>query len=269
MNWIVWSSVTETAIVVIPEEAELIIPLVYETKTPVTYLLTYSAPVTRRMLHFNGLDYYAMPQLPTGWKALPWLMLEVGLLAGTLYFEYEEYDFLLKYFGISEAGTADVEDDVATPAQTGETKVAVDDGPGETDRVAKGGQVKSFTAKPLSFLQEWLALRRKGQDFTHTPMGYVCQGKTLTETHPFFMRVADGSARKQNGITGARHGNSEMVATFSKEEEDVSFADDVVDDLYYEDGESEDSMSDESDTGDEGQDVDAKRATDENVGYEG
>ena len=28
-----------------------------------------------------------------------------------------------------------------------------------------------FLRKPLTFLQEWLAIRRKQQDFAHTPMG--------------------------------------------------------------------------------------------------
>ncbi|EGX46168.1 hypothetical protein AOL_s00110g332 [Orbilia oligospora ATCC 24927] len=43
-----------------------------------------------------------------------------------------------------------------------------------------------FTGKPLSFLQEWVTLKRKGQDFLHTPMGYHCQSKALLKSHPFF-----------------------------------------------------------------------------------
>jgi hypothetical protein len=38
----------------------------------------------------------------------------------------------------------------------------------------------------LLFLQEWLALRRHGQDISHTPMGYVCQGCRIHHNHPFF-----------------------------------------------------------------------------------
>jgi len=29
------------------------------------------------------------------------------------------------------------------------------------------------------FMQEWLAVCRKGQDVSHTPMGYLCRGRKL------------------------------------------------------------------------------------------
>ena len=32
-------------------------------------------------------------------------------------------------------------------------------------------KAKAFSREPLTFLQEWLAVRRKGQDFAHTPRG--------------------------------------------------------------------------------------------------
>jgi hypothetical protein len=41
-------------------------------------------------------------------------------------------------------------------------------------------------------VHEWLALRRKGQDFEHTPMGFITTGKPLTENHPFFRKLAHG-----------------------------------------------------------------------------
>jgi hypothetical protein len=44
----------------------------------------------------------------------------------------------------------------------------------------------------MSTVHEWLALRRKGQDFEHTPMGFVTTGKPLTENHPFFRKLAQG-----------------------------------------------------------------------------
>lgn len=47
-------------------------------------------------------------------------------------------------------------------------------------------------------VREWLALRRKGQDFEHTPMGFVTGGKPLTENHPFFRsRGVDPDIRHQ------------------------------------------------------------------------
>ena len=56
---------------------------------------------------------------------------------------------------------------------------------------------KSFTKKPLSSLQDWKSIMRKGQDFSHTPMGLVCLGKFLLEGHPYFVRPADGGGAAQ------------------------------------------------------------------------
>src|SRR3954471_2268109 len=60
-----------------------------------------------------------------------------------------------------------------------------------------GLRAQSFTTKPLTFLQEWLAVRRKGQDFVHTPMGQVCQGKPLLENHPFFLKYENSESKKE------------------------------------------------------------------------
>jgi hypothetical protein len=51
-------------LIVNPEEAETILPLLHDVQNPVTHLLTYAAPVTRKMLQFNDLKYYAVPNLP-------------------------------------------------------------------------------------------------------------------------------------------------------------------------------------------------------------
>jgi hypothetical protein len=59
-----------TALIVIPEEAEHLIQLICIAKRLTTHLLTYAASVTRRMLHFDKLDYFAIPNLPPGWEAL-------------------------------------------------------------------------------------------------------------------------------------------------------------------------------------------------------
>ena len=160
MNWILWSEVFETALVIIPEEAEIVISMLRYIKRPNIHLLTYAAPVTKKMLHFNDLNYYTMPAMPTGWKAPRWLKLELGLFAGRLYFEWDEYDDLRKYLGISL----------------------------DSDEKVAESPIKSqkFTTKPMELLQDWLAVRRRGQDFAHTPMGYVCQDKPLTADHPFF-----------------------------------------------------------------------------------
>lgn len=214
---------TNTALIIIPEEAELCLSLVQDAPEALTHLLTYAAPVTRKMLHFNNLTFYAVPSLPTGWKPPPWLTIELGIFAGRLYFEYDEYSDMRKYLGCRQDNSARV-DEPREDAMSPTNKLHEPDMDGARDSVEEeeketetstGQQVqKSFTAKPLVFLQEWLAMRRKGQDFTHTPMGHVCQGKTLAASHPFFKnRLENGgspgsgpgkpSAWKRNSGTGA------------------------------------------------------------------
>ena len=159
-----------------------------------THLLLYAAPVTRKMLHFTDLKFYAVPSLPSTWQALTWLRIELGIFAGKLYFDFSEYSSLLKFLGVTERSEIpnDDEDYVQVPrpnsalaSEEEGAKVEGEDVVPETQRTPR----PTFTQKPLHFLQEWLALRRKGQDFAQTPMGFVCQDKPLLESHPFFGRV--------------------------------------------------------------------------------
>ncbi|OMP87747.1 hypothetical protein BK809_0007836 [Diplodia seriata] len=187
VNWVLWSTAADAAIVVVPEEAELLIPLLRNnaTKTPVTaHLLTYAPAVTRKMVHFSDLTYYAIPPLPRGWKAPDWLRVELGLFAGRLYFEYDEYAGIMRYLGIivddqSEDGTHD--DRLLSDGEMSDSVVV--------KKKASTTITTPFTNRPLTFVREWLASRRKGQDFSHTPMGFVCQGRPLAADHPFFAAV--------------------------------------------------------------------------------
>lgn len=160
MNWILWSPEDDNALIIIPEEAEDLIPVLRSSDPPKTYLLTYAAPVTKRMLHFNNLKYYSIPTLPEHTEPSAWLILELGLFSGRLYFDYSEYETILNHL---------------------EHKDEVEEGEIENEGRARSIQF-------LNFLQEWLAAMRKGQDFSHTPMGFICEGRPLRADHPFFMK---------------------------------------------------------------------------------
>jgi hypothetical protein len=162
-QWVLWNRTNEIGVLVSPEEANALIPILYDAyfDEPMCHLIVYSAPITRRMLQFNNLDYYAIPPLPRNFKAPTWLKVELGIFAGRLYFEWDEYDEILSYLG---------------------THVPQEAGDGSAQSACKG----AFATKPLAFLHEWLAVRRKGQDFEHTPMGFITTGKPLFADHPFF-----------------------------------------------------------------------------------
>ncbi|KAI9765237.1 MAG: hypothetical protein M1840_007729 [Geoglossum simile] len=244
VNWMLWSPAIQTALIVIPEEAEELMPLLYETETPVTHLLTYATPVTRKMLHFNDLKYYSIPSLPTGWQAPTWLTIELGIFAGRLYFEFKEYNDLREYLGFREFTTgapATTENALALTEHnsTGEAaENVIEETETDTNR-----QTQSFTKKPLTFLQEWLAVRRKGQDFVHTPMGYVCHGKPLAASHPFFSRLENYGSISARGTTKTRSGD------LASDEEDCD------DDGFYFDAEDGDGVYDEGELDGEEEDV--------------
>ncbi|KAJ5065101.1 hypothetical protein J3E72DRAFT_210908, partial [Bipolaris maydis] len=198
-HWVLWSTISEQALLVSPEEADELIPVVQHPRLLEgdnrVHLIVYAAPVTRRMLHFNQLNYYATPPLPANFRAPVWLRIELGLFSGRLYLEWDEYHTLLEYLGLC-------------------------------DDLSQHPEKPPFATKPLTFLHEWITLRRKGQDFEHTPMGFITTGKPLTEKHPFFRVLAteDDPERVQ---TIARH-----APGYSEEEQDDDEHDDQGDEDF-------------------------------------
>ena len=206
------------------------------------------------MLHFNDLKYYTIPELPLGWKAPTWLMIELGIFAGRLYFQYEEYGDLLRYLGFEEAAAKVLKIEAyGIIPQNGKFSVneeepANDDGAnGKTEgdqNSAKASETLSFTKKPLTFLQEWLAVRRKGQDFVHTPLGHVCQGKLLYADHPFFLKVENDGVPRMRSTRNDNGGAVDQDAQGS--DEDSVFSGDEMHggEGYYDDGGETDSERD-------------------------
>lgn len=161
---------TEAALIVIPEEAEELISILRAKHESPTYLLTYAAPVTRRMLHFNDLKFYAVPTLPTNWEAPMWLRVELGVFSGRLYFQFSEYGPLCEFVGVTESSSKIEEETNASTIVAAAGNDATSDNIDNSEDVETGLELKLFTRQPLTFVQEWLAVRRKGQDFAHTPM---------------------------------------------------------------------------------------------------
>ncbi|PSK48404.1 Fatty acid synthase subunit beta [Elsinoe australis] len=156
VEWVLWSPSSDSAVVIVPEEAEALMPALMRPGSCSTYLLCYAAPVTKSMRQFSTLQYYTIPSLPTNFQVPEWLAIEVGILAGRMYFESKELRGIRKYL---EEGIALEEDGISTP----------------------------LSPNVEGFLMEWLALRRNTRDVLHTAMGYVCLGRELVEDHSFFV----------------------------------------------------------------------------------
>jgi hypothetical protein len=174
VHWILWSQITETALICSDYEADALLPVVRDQKTPRTYLIIYAAPVTRTMVVFDTLRLYSIPTLPDTWSAPSWLVRDLGIFAGRLYFDYEgQCRMMCQALGLpiptslgSTPSTALTEPDL-----WGE--LPYNEGPQE------GKTPEPFSTVPLVFMQEWLAIRRRGQDFSQTMMGDLCRGRKL------------------------------------------------------------------------------------------
>ena len=232
VHYLIWSDLSQTAVIVIPEEVAVLLPLLRTVAKPVTHLLTYVAPVTRKMVQtFDELRYYTVPSLPVGWKAPLWLRIKLGIFAGRVYHNYDDNAPLCHYLGLKELYHD-------PPAGQGDTFLPFN----------------SFAEKPLQFMQEWLAIRRRGQDISHTPMGYICQGKVLLANHPVFA----GGKERQEG-TEASSWWPDVARTPSNEDDEEEFDvdEDGFDELdvggedeegtYEEDGDDEEEEEDGGD----------------------
>ncbi|KAH8590942.1 hypothetical protein B0O99DRAFT_690999 [Bisporella sp. PMI_857] len=183
VEWILWSPSNETALIIISEEAEILIPMIRAARKPKVHLIAYAAPVTKNMLHFNGLSYYVLPPLPDDCAIPAWLSIELGIFAGRLYISFAECAHLAKYLRLPDNTDTD----------------------GSQSNTEHAGLA---TKDPVDFLLEWLTVCRKGQDIMHTPMGYICQGRPLHESHPFFAaRSADAREVEMPTVGGGAGGD--------------------------------------------------------------
>ncbi|EMT62853.1 hypothetical protein FOC4_g10006495 [Fusarium odoratissimum] len=178
---VLWSSATETAVIVFPEEAELLLATHWNATTAVMSLLTYAAPVTKSMWRFNTLTYFTLPTPPKTRQFPSWLMIEIGVLSGRLYFDYSKYESLMTWLGADR--------------ETESSGASVDD-----SSQSVSGVHGLIIGQPLKFLQEWLTYRRQTQDNMHTPMGYICQRKKLDNQHPFFALATVPPDAKGTGV---------------------------------------------------------------------
>ncbi|QUC22017.1 uncharacterized protein UV8b_06258 [Ustilaginoidea virens] len=242
VEWVLWSPSAGAALVIIPEEADLLIPLLREVERPKTWLLSYAAPVTKAMLALNKLTYLTVPGWPRDGKLPGWLAIELGVLSGRLYFEYAEYKNILAWLGLSDEAEAEAEVEAEAGSEAG---------PGPWSRPSAGLPIK----KPLKFLQEWVSLKRQTQDISYTPVGFLCQRKELHADHFFFTSAErhehDASAARRAG-GGIQRGRDAESEDDEDEDEDEDEDGDEVED---EDGDG-DEVEDEDGDGDEVEDED-------------
>ena len=153
VHWILWSETSAIALIISDHEANALLPILRNQREHRAHLLIYAAPATRSMLPFDKLTFYSVPALPDGWKAPTWLVRDLGIFAGRMYWDHTDKDQSAAVQQIMGLGIH----------STG-------------SKNTKGG----FTRNPSHFMQEWLAVRSKGKDFSQTMMGELCMGNGLS-----------------------------------------------------------------------------------------
>lgn len=183
-----WSHSTQTALIVVPEEVEILIPMIRrQGHKAAVHLITYAAPVVKSMMHFNDLKYYTLPMLPRHHEFPKWFLTELGFFSGRLYVSFKECVTIKEYLRVSLVDQDDDDDDIvelSTHDADGDNSMAIC-----VEKVINTRQ--PFARNLTAFLLEWLALRRQVQDIMQTPMGYILQGRFLSEEHPFFAAHTD------------------------------------------------------------------------------
>lgn len=234
MQWIVWSPSAQTGLLIIPEEAELLIPILrLAGLTTKAHLITYAAPITKNMLHFNSLRYFTMPPLPKDHVFPKWFRLELGLFTGRLYVSFDECLEIVGYLK-------------ALGRRNDASNMPV-------SRLSKGETAFRFSNNPIGFLLEWLALRRQVQDILQTPMGYICKGSKLHRNHPFFATPKTDGLRPM-----AEHSSTNSSADASNDSDDdydYDFDDDEYDEHLVDDS-SQTMEEPEYEGAQDGEDVD-------------
>lgn len=192
--------------VIIPEEAEAVLPILQTMESPKTHLITYAPPITRQMMHFSEMQFYTVPTLK---QPVPTqVIIEIGLLAGRLYFEYDDYADIMAYMGM-RVPSSGVSDTVKAHFLASSKKL--------------GWQGRAFCKDVTGFLGEWLAATRTGQDSGQTPMGYVSQGRPLRSDHPFFARVMNEGDSESGSESLSEIGSDQSGS--SDEDSDSEFMD--------------------------------------------
>ncbi|KAM0229983.1 hypothetical protein ACHAPO_009535 [Fusarium lateritium] len=218
VEWVLWRPAIEMALIVIPEEAELLLPKLRRIQTPTTFLLTYKTPLTRSLLEVGDLAYYPVPTPKKELMIPSWLSIEIGLLAGRLYLPYDQYTQLRSCLEGDERA---------------EPSVAADDVLRNRKHILPNFGI--MNAKPLAkFLTEWLAHRSRSSDIMHTPMGYLIQNRDLPENHPFFTSKPKSRAMETRPLTSREEPtkNASSLEVFdSDDESEWSDGGDEVDNL--------------------------------------
>lgn len=171
VHWIVSSTVNREILVIMSSfEVNRLLPDIRQSSNVTLHM--YSPQVTRSTPSYELLNFCPIPPLPFSWKADIFLVDQLNIFAGQLYFpNHEAYRRVCGFLGLHLEDTS-----LAKRVHVGS------DGFVDTlDRhVLNMRYLSPFTKSPVTLLRTLLGFRRKGQSYISTHMGHLLHGRSLT-----------------------------------------------------------------------------------------
>lgn len=173
VRWVLSNVTTGDIVIVSPYEANEVIPFL--ARKPHLRLHLYHPRITKAMTDFSGLRYWVMTIGPSKVWPSAETLIGLELFAGRLYFKDKSaYETTCEYLGIFVGKLPDMYEGIVEVQKDGFVS------PNSRKRMRWGLQCP-FEESPLPFLKAFLSLRTNGQSFSHTHMGFLLDGKPLTE----------------------------------------------------------------------------------------
>ena len=172
VNWVV-TTITDRRILVILSsfEANELLPEIRQS--PDVCLHMYSPRVTLSAPSYDLLDFCPIPSLPDAWQPNTYIVDQLNIFAGQLYFrDYRAYRRVCGFLGLY----------VNEPSEDVGAVIHPDGFVEAPNRQLLGMREYSpFEMSPLPFLKVLVGLRRKGQSSMATHVGHVLHGRLLKQ----------------------------------------------------------------------------------------
>lgn len=171
VHWIVSSTIDRDILVIMTSfEINRLLPDIRQSSNVILHM--YSPQVTRSTPSYELLNFCPIPRLPVRWKPDVFLVDQLNIFAGQLYFpNHEAYQRVCGFMGLHLEDTS-LEKRVFVGSDG-----FVDP---EYRHVLGMRYVSPFKESPVTLVRTLLGFRRKGQSYISTHMGHVLHGRSLT-----------------------------------------------------------------------------------------
>jgi len=171
VTWVLSSTENRQLLIISPHEANALLPKIKVSEK--VRLHCFAARTTKGMAQSNRMNIYTVNSHPEDVPVLSHSVLELDLIAGSLYLENaEHYERLCDFLGLMGPGVR------ATNSVVSKDGFISD----EVRREIDWDKFTPFHQNPIPYFKQIFELRMQGQGFGHTHMGAILNGRVLTDS---------------------------------------------------------------------------------------